>query len=201
MSRVILQPGVPKRFAVSKGKWLIVREATEYVLMQNETSAPMRVEAGDKIFIGDLKEIELVNPHVVDIAVVCQFADRDMSVQPNTEVQISTSVAVSEIRNEVATRELVSLNMDSHDHFTIEPNERRRLVVANATRKELMISNISDIEGEAMIGGQAVSAVNGWPLVGDRKEPGQMILTVGAEVWAFNNGQFPLKLALIEVSQ
>lgn len=201
MSRIILHPGVPRRFAVSKGKWLIVREATEYAFMQNETSAPMRVEAGDKIFIGDLNEIELLNPHAVDIAVVCQFADRDMSVQPNTEIQISSSVAVSEIRKTVSTQELVSLNFSSHDHLIIAPNERRRLVVANATRKELMVVNMSDNETEAMIGGQAVSAVNGMPLAGNRAEPGTMILSVGAEVWAFNNGQFPLKLALSEVYQ
>lgn len=201
MKRVTLSPGEPKRYGVGKEKWLVVREAAQYIFLQSEDLAPIRLDAGDKLYIEGMKAFELVNPHAVEISVICQLSDRDIYVQPSTEVQISTAVAVTEIRRPVATQELVAQNFDSHDHITILPNDSQRLVFGSATRKELMITNLSDMETEAMIGGQAVSAVNGLPLSGSRDEPGHMILTVGAEVWAFNNGQFPLKLALAEVHQ
>ncbi|AIW16283.1 hypothetical protein VITU102760_12230 [Vibrio tubiashii] len=199
MRLVTLQPYEVKRFGVSSDKWLIVREAQEYVYIQSENGEKIRVDAGDKLDISSFRELEIVNPHTAPIRFVFQLTKVELNTTPPTKVQFADSMAVSEIRAPVTTRQETAQRFVSPAHITIEPNKSKRLVAASYSRLETIIQNISDTETEAMIGDSTVSAVVGMPILGDRKAPAGITLTGGGELWAFNNSNQPLKLALMEV--
>ncbi|NOH31598.1 hypothetical protein F0244_26630, partial [Vibrio mediterranei] len=78
-------------------------------------------------------------------------------------------------------------------------NTKTKLCNASVTRLETLIQNISESETEAMIGDNQVSAVAGLPILGDRQAPAGITLTGGGELWAYNNSNNTLKLAMMEV--
>ncbi|OLQ70318.1 hypothetical protein BIT28_16465 [Photobacterium proteolyticum] len=196
---MILQPNSTKRIGVAKHRWLIVREAQEYFYVQSDNGEQIRVDGGDKLDIENLREIDINNPHSVAINVVFQLTMRDIETTPPVTLKMADSMAVSEVRSTVNTREVSPQSFTSPAHITIEPNKKKRLCMASASRREIFVQNISSDECEALIGDQSVSAVSGLSVTGDRQTPAGMTITCGAELWAFNNGSTVLKLALSEV--
>lgn len=199
MIRVTLAPSEIKRFGVGSANWLIVREADEFLYVRSDNDDRIRVDAGDKLDISAFKEIEVSNPHTVAIDVVYQVSKYALETTPPARVNWAESMAVSEVRSVVTTRPEVSQRFISRDHIVISPNTKVRLFNASVTRREAIIQNISDSEAEAMIGDGNVSAVVGLPVLGDRQAPGGMTITGGGELWAYNNSNVPLKLAVMEV--
>lgn len=196
---MILQAGEIKRVGVSKHRWLIAREAQEYFFVQSDNGERTRVDAGDKLDIADYTEIDISNPHTVPIRVVYQLTNRDIDTTPPVNLKMADSVAVSEVRSTVNTREVSAQSFSSPNHVEIAVGKRKRLCQASASRREILVQNISLTECEAMLGSQAVSAVCGLSVLGDRKAPGALTLNGGGELWAFNNGGSTLKLAVLEV--
>lgn len=199
MIRVTLAPSEIKRFGVGSANWLIVREADEFLYVRSDNDDRIRVDAGDKLDISAFKEIEVSNPHTVAIDVVYQVSKYALETTPPARVNWAESMAISEVRSVVTTRPEVSQRFISRDHIVISPNTKVRLFNASVTRREAIIQNISDSEAEAMIGDGNVSAVVGLPVLGDRQAPGGMTITGGGELWAYNNSNVPLKLAVMEV--
>lgn len=199
MRRLTLKPYEVKRFGVGSDKWLIVREAQEYVYIQDDNGTQIRIESGDKLDISSFKELEIYNPHTVDIRLVVQLTKVDLKTTPPTNVKFADSIAISEVRSPVKTREEAAQRFVSPAHIVIDPNKRARLVRQSFTRIETIIQNISDTETEVMIGDALVSAVAGMPVLGDRTAPAGITLTGGGEIWAYNNSNQALKLAVLEV--
>lgn len=199
MRRLTLKPYEVKRFGVGSDKWLIVREAQEYVYIQDDNGTQIRIESGDKLDISSFKELEIYNPHTVDIRLVVQLTKVDLKTTPPTNVKFADSIAISEVRSPVTTREEAAQRFVSPAHIVIDPNKRARLVRQSFTRIETIIQNISDTETEVMIGDALVSAVAGMPVLGDRTAPAGITLTGGGEIWAYNNSNQALKLAVLEV--
>ncbi|MGY3689077.1 hypothetical protein ACXAAV_20565 [Vibrio coralliilyticus] len=196
---MILQPGEVKRISVARYRWLIVREASDYFFVQSDNSERTRIDAGDKLNIDELNELELSNPRTTPTHVVYQLTEREIETTPPVNLKVADAMAVTEVRTIVNTREVSPQSFTSAAHVDIEPGKSRRLCQASASRKEIVVQNISTNECEAMLGGQTVSAVNGLSILGDRQSPGGMTLNGGGELWAFNNGSGPLKLAVLEV--
>ncbi|CAK3196003.1 conserved hypothetical protein [Vibrio crassostreae] len=199
MKQLTLQANEVKRFGVGSDKWLIVRESQEYLYVRSDNGEKIRVDAGDTLDIESFKELEISNPHAASIRVVYQLTKRDLKTTPPAQVKFAQSLAVSEIRSIVTTRQETAQRFISRDHLLINPNEKKRLFNASVTRLEAIIQNISDTEVEAMIGDSNVSAVVGLPVMGDRQAPAGITITGGGELWAYNNSNQPLKLAMMEV--
>ncbi len=199
MKQLTLKANEEKRFGVGSDKWLIVRESQEYLYVRSDNGEKIRVDAGDTLDIASFKELEIINPHASSIRVVYQLTKRDLKTTPPALVKFSESMAVSEIRSVVTTRSETAQRFISRDHLVIQPNQKKRLFNASVTRLEAIIQNISDLEVEAMLGDSHVSAVVGLPIMGDRKAPAGMTVTGGGELWAYNNSNTPLKLAMMEV--
>ena len=199
MKQLTLKANEEKRFGVGSDKWLIVRESQEYLYVRSDNGEKIRVDAGDTLDIESFKELEIINPHASSIRVVYQLTKRDLKTTPPALVKFSDSMAVSEIRSVVTTRTETAQRFISRDHLVIQPNQKKRLFNASVTRLEAIIQNISDLEVEAMLGDSHVSAVVGLPIMGDRKASAGMTVTGGGELWAYNNSNTPLKLAMMEV--
>ena len=199
MKQLNLKANEEKRFGVGSDKWLIVRESQEYLYVRSDNGEKIRVDAGDTLDIASFKELEIINPHASSIRVVYQLTKRDLKTTPPALVKFSESMAVSEIRSVVTTRTETAQRFISRDHLVIQPNQKKRLFNASVTRLEAIIQNISDLEVEAMLGDSHVSAVVGLPIMGDRKAPAGMTVTGGGELWAYNNSNTPLKLAMMEI--
>ncbi|OEF91456.1 hypothetical protein [Vibrio splendidus] len=199
MKQLTLQANEVKRFGVGSDKWLIVRESQEYLYVRSDNGEQIRVDAGDTLDIESFKELEISNPHAASIRVVYQLTKRDLKTTPPAQVKFAQSLAVSEIRSIVTTRQETAQRFISRDHLLINPNEKKRLFNASVTRLEAIIQNVSDTEVEAMIGDSNVSAVVGLPVMGDRQAPAGITITGGGELWAYNNSNQPLKLAMMEV--
>ncbi|CAK1818308.1 conserved hypothetical protein [Vibrio crassostreae] len=199
MKQLTLLANEVKRFGVGSDKWLIVREAQEYLYVSSDNGERIRVDAGDTLDIASFKELEITNPHTASIDVVYQLTKRDLKTTPPAQVKFADSMAVSEIRSIVTTRQETAQRFISRDHLVINPNEKKRLFNASVTRLEAIIQNISDTEVEAMVGDNNVSAVVGLPVMGDRQAPAGITITGGGELWAYNNSNTPLKLAMMEV--
>ncbi|WP_154124796.1 hypothetical protein [Grimontia hollisae] len=199
MIRVTLAPSEIKRFGVGSANWLIVREAQEYLYVRSDNGDRIRVDAGDVLDISAFKELEISNPHSVNIETVYQVSKYALKTTPPAQVKWAESMAISEVRSPVTTRPETAQRFISRDHLVIAPNSKVRLFNASVTRLEAIIQNISDSEAEAMIGDGNVSAVVGLPVLGDRQAPGGMTITGGGELWAYNNSNVPLKLAVMEV--
>ncbi|MER2495614.1 hypothetical protein ABS858_05910 [Vibrio neptunius] len=196
---MILQPGEVKRISVTRYRWLIVREAQDYFFVQSDNSERTRLDAGDKLDINGIHELDISNPRTTPINVEYQLTDRDIETTPPVNLKVADAMAVTEVRSVVDTREVSAQSFTTPTHIDVAPGERKRLCQASASRKEIIIQNISMNECEAMLGAQAVSAVNGLSILGDRQSPGGITLSGGGELWAFNNGSGPLKLAVLEV--
>lgn len=199
MNVITLQPQEIKRFGVASYKWIILREAQEYVNVNSDNGERIRIDAGDTLEIGDFKELELSNPHATPIRVVYQITKRNLVTTPPAMVKFADSMAISEIRTPVTMRQETAQRFISRDHLVISPNTKQRLFNASVTRLEAIIQNISEVEAEAMLGDANVSAVVGLPVMGDRAAPAGMTITGGGELWAYNNSNTPLKIALMEV--
>ncbi|MEG3220237.1 hypothetical protein PD716_06310 [Vibrio gigantis] len=199
MKQLTLKANEEKRFGVGSDKWLIVRESQEYLYVRSDNGEKIRVDAGDTLDIASFKELEIINPHASSIRVVYQLTKRDLKTTPPALVKFAQSLAVSEIRSVVTTRPETAQRFISRDHLVINPNQKKRLFNASVTRLEAIIQNISDTEVEAMLGDSNVSAVVGLPIMGDRKAPAGITVTGGGELWAYNNSNTPLKLAMMEV--
>ncbi|EGR2568037.1 TPA: hypothetical protein NGR75_004234 [Vibrio parahaemolyticus] len=199
MKQLTLQPNEVKRFGVGSDKWLIVRESQEYLYVRSDNGERIRVDAGDTLDIHSFKELEISNPHTAPIRVVYQLTKRDLKTTPPAQVKFADSMAISEVRSPVTTRPETAQRFISRDHLVIAPNTKKRLFNASVTRLEAIIQNISDTEAEAMIGDSNVSAVVGLPILGDRQAPAGITITGGGELWAYNNSNQPLKLAMMEV--
>lgn len=196
-----LQPHEEKRFGVSSDKWLIVREAQEFLYISADNGERIRIDAGDTLDISDFKELVISNPHAVPIHTVYQTTKRKLNSTPPLSVRLGESIAVSEIRGVVSTREHIAQRFITREHITIDPRTSQRLFNASITRKEAVIQNISPLETEAILGDANVSATAGLPILGDRKAVGGMTITGGGELHAFNNSDVPLVLAILEVHQ
>ena len=199
MKTLTLQANETKRFAVGSTKWLIVRGSQEYLYIRSDSGDRIRVDAGDTLDISSFKELEVFNPHTVVINAVFQLAKQQLKTAPSTKVSIESGLAISEVRSVVTTRNEIPQRFISRTHIEIQPNSRTRLFNASAVRIEAIIQNISDTETEAMLGDKDVSAVAGLPVLGDRKAPAGMTITGGGELWAYNNSNTVLKIALLEV--
>lgn len=199
MKQLVLKANEVRRFGVGSDKWLIVRESQEYLYVRSDNGEQIRVDAGDTLDISSFKELEVSNPHTASIRVVYQLTKHDLKTTPPAQVKFADSMAISEIRSPVTTRQETAQRFISRDHLVINPNEKKRLFVASVTRLEAIIQNISDAEVEAMIGDNNVSAVVGLPVLGDRQAPAGITVTGGGELWAYNNSNTPLKLAMMEV--
>nr|WP_202602047.1 hypothetical protein [Photobacterium halotolerans] len=178
---------------------MIIREAVEYLYIRSDNGDRIRIDAGDTLDISAFKELEISNPHTVNIEAVYQVTKQTLNTTPPARVNWAESMAISEVRSPVTTRQETAQRFISRDHLVIQPNTKTRLFNASVTRLEAIIQNISDDECEAMIGDGNVSAVVGLPVLGDRVAPGGMTITGGGELWAFNNSGVPLKLAILEV--
>jgi len=199
LKKLTLKPDETKRFAVSSAKWLIVRESQEYLYIRSDNGEPIRVDAGDTLDISSFKELEISNPHTAVINVVIQLAKHQLTTTPPAKVKFADSMAISEIRSTVTVTQAVAQRFISRGHIEIQPNSKTRLFNASVVRLEAIIQNISDTETEAMLGDKDVSAVAGLPVLGDRKAPAGMTITGGGELWAYNNSNAVLKIALLEV--
>ncbi|CAM3205310.1 hypothetical protein [Moritella viscosa] len=199
MKKLTLQPSETKRFAVGSAKWLIVRESQEYLYIRSDNGERIRVDAGDTLDISSFKELEVSNPHTTIIRAAIQLTKHQLTTTPPAQVKFDGGVAVSEIRSVVTTREETAQRFISRAHIEIQPNSKTRLFNASVVRLEAIIQNISDTETEAMLGDKEVSAVAGLPVLGDRKAPAGMTITGGGELWAYNNSNAVLKIALLEV--
>lgn len=199
MKKLTLQPNGTKRFAIGSAKWLIVRESQEYLYIRSDNGDRIRVDAGDTLDVTSFKELDVFNPHTTAISVVFQLAKQQLITTPPANVQFTGGVAVSEIRSTVITQSKTAQRFISREHVIIQPSSKTRLFNASVVRLEAIIQNISDTETEAMIGDVDVSAVAGLPVLGDRTAPAGMTITGGGELWAYNNSNEPLKIALFEV--
>jgi hypothetical protein len=199
MKNLTLTPTETKRFAIGSAKWLIVRESQEYLYIRSDNGERIRVDAGDTLDISSFKELEISNPHTAVIHAVLQLAKHKIITTPPAKVKFADSMAISEIRAVVNTRTEIAQRFISRAHIDIQPNSKVRLFNASAVRFEAIIQNISDTETEAMLGDKDVSAVAGLPVLGDRKAPAGMTITGGGELWAYNNSNTVLKIALLEV--
>lgn len=199
MKNVTLTPNEIKRFAVGSSKWLIVRESQEYLYIRSDNGDQIRIDAGDTLDISSFKELEVSNPHTVNISAVFQLAKQQLITTPPATVKFAESMAISEIRSTVSVIEATAQRFISRDHVIIQPNSKVKILNASAVRLEAIIQNISDVETEVMLGDVNVSAITGLPVLGDRKAPGGMTVTGGGELWAYNNSNTVLKIALLEV--
>jgi len=199
MKNLTLNPTETKRFAIGSAKWLIVRESQEYLYIRSDNGERIRVDAGDTLDISSFKELEISNPHTAVIHAVIQLAKHKIITTPPAKVKFAESMAVSEIRSTVTVTQAVAQRFISRAHIEIQPNNKTRLFNASVVRLEAIIQNISDTETEAMLGDKDVSAVAGLPVLGDRKAPAGMTITGGGELWAYNNSNTVLKIALLEV--
>ncbi|MCJ8348055.1 hypothetical protein [Moritella sp.] len=199
MKKLTLKPSETKRFAVSTAKWLIVRESQEYLYIRSDNGERIRVDAGDTLDISSFKELEISNPHTSVINAAIQLTKHQLTTTPPAKVKFADSMAISEIRSPVTVMQIVAQRFISRGHIEIQPNSKTRLFNASVVRLEAIIQNISDTETEAMLGDKDVSAVAGLPVLGDRKAPAGMTITGGGELWAYNNSNTVLKIALLEV--
>ncbi len=199
MKRLTLKSGETKRFPIGSSKWLIVRESQEYLYIRSDNGDRIRVDSGDNLDVSTFKELEVSNPHTTVINAVFQLAKQQIITTPAAKVNFDGGVAVSEIRSTVTTRAEVAQRVISRAHVHIQPNDKARLFTASAVRVEAIIQNISDTETEAMLGDKDVSAVAGLPVLGDRQSPAGMTITGGGELWAYNNSNTVLRVALLEV--
>ncbi|BDU46902.1 hypothetical protein [Vibrio nigripulchritudo] len=201
MIDVTLQPNESKRFRVSSEKWLILRDAQKYLYISADNGERIRIDAGDTLDISEFVELEVVNPHPTPIHCVYQMTRRKLEATPPVDMRIGASIAINEVRAVVPTQEQNAQHFTTPDHITIAPRAAQKLFDASATRKEAIIQNISPLEAEAMLGGANVSATAGLPILGDRKAVGGLTITGGGELYAFNNSEVPLVLAILEVHQ
>ena len=199
MRKITLTPNGEQRFSAGGNKFLIVRDAQEYIYISNDQGEKIRVDAGDKLDISAFSNITLSNPHSANINVVYQLTKQELFTTPPTKVKFADSIAVSEIRSPVETTTPTAQRFISRDHVIIEPNQKVKLFNTSVVRLEAIIQNISQTEAEIMLGDSRVSAVVGLPVLGDRKAPAGMTITGGGELWAFNNSNVKAKVALLEV--
>lgn len=199
MRNITLSPKAEQRFSVGGKKYLIVREAQEYIYLSDDQGEKIRIDAGDKLNVSGFNNITLSNPHSANIDVIYQLTKQELFTTPPTKVTFGESIAVSEIRSPVETTTPTAQRFISRDHVIIEPNQKVKLFNTSVVRLEAIIQNISQTEAEIMLGDNKVSAVVGLPILGDRKAPAGMTITGGGELWAFNNANVQAKIALLEV--
>lgn len=199
MRKVTLTPTGEQRFSTGNNKYLIVREAQEFVYVSNDQGEKIRVDAGDKLNISEFKNLIFTNPHTVNIKVIYQLTKQELITTPPALVKFSDSITVTEVRNPVHTIAPTAQRFISRDHVVIEPNQKVKLFNTSVVRLEAIIQNISQTEAEIMLGDSKVSAVAGLPILGDRKNPSGMTLTGGGELWAYNNSNVPARITILEV--
>lgn len=199
MRKVTLTPTGEQRFSTGNNKYLIVREAQEFVYVSNDQGEKIRVDAGDKLNISEFKNLIFTNPHAVNIKVIYQLTKQELITTPPALVKFSDSITVTEVRNPVHTIAPTAQRFISRDHVVIEPNQKVKLFNTSVVRLEAIIQNISQTEAEIMLGDNKVSSVVGLPILGDRKAPAGMTITGGGELWAFNNSNTQARVALLEV--
>ncbi|NOH31776.1 hypothetical protein [Vibrio mediterranei] len=77
MRTITLSPNEQRRFGVGFFKFLLVREADEYINLLSDDGDTIRIDAGDKLDVSEFKELEIHNPHTTPIHVVYQLVKVD----------------------------------------------------------------------------------------------------------------------------
>ncbi|AXN32283.1 hypothetical protein [Vibrio coralliilyticus] len=186
MSNLTLQPKEIRQHSVGNDRFLIVRSATRYIWVVSDGGERIRVEGGDRLDISPFKKISVENPHHIAVTVEYQFTRRDL--KPSGA---ATSTNETKAPQEFATA----------PHITIARGEKELLVPANGSRVEVLIQNISQVEGEAMIGDVNVAPDVGLPVMGNRRNPAGLTINGSGDLWAYNNSETPVTLAVMEVRQ
>jgi len=207
MSQVTLQAGGSRFFSVSAGQWLVIREAENYIDLLTNTQERVRLDAGDVIKIDDLTEVELVNPHAVEITFTMQVSRRQISVAASQITKISQSVAVSKIQDAITVAKIqqsVPTKMEGADTLTplsevsIVSGETKLLAVANASRKELRLGIKSSEANGVYIGNASV----GVETPGGYIEEGCIeYLNTEGEVYGYNAGNSSIVVNVLELER
>ena len=186
MSKLTLQAKETRTHSVGNDRFLIVRSATRYVWVVSDSGERIRVEAGDKLDITPFKNLTVENPHSLVVTVEYQFTRRELSPSSSGNATLQTKAPP-----EFATA----------PHITIERGEKALLVKSDGARVETLIQNISQVEGEAMIGDSNVAPDVGLPVFGNRRNPAGLTISGSGDLWAYNNSETPVTLAVMEVRQ
>lgn len=197
---ITLEPNLIREFAVSASeKYLIIRHVKHSVEVLLDEESAIQLMTGDRLDISQYQRLVFSNPHNATIQVEFIKTTQKLDNGKAVSVAMPEFLPISSILEAVKTIEQTALNFVTRNHVVIPSFTKSRLVTANATRRELLIQNISNSETEALIGSSSVSAVNGLPVVGDRVRPGGLTLSHGGEVWAYNNSSSDLTISIAEV--
>ena len=92
-----LNTGEAMKFnAGQAGKYLIMREASNTVMLRGDALRPVEIERGDTVDITRFDELELFNHKADAVTIEYQIADVPIITKAQ-KIDISNSVAISEI--------------------------------------------------------------------------------------------------------
>ncbi|MFZ3410631.1 MULTISPECIES: hypothetical protein [Vibrio] len=89
------------------GKYLIMREASNTVMLRGDALRPVEIERGDTVDITRFDELELFNHKVDAVTIEYQIADVPIITKAQ-KIDISNSVAISEILTPITVDKVLS---------------------------------------------------------------------------------------------
>lgn len=189
------------------GRYVIIREASQSVILKGDNLRPVELERGDVVDVSQFIELAFFNHNDSSVHIEYQVSDVEVRIRTaSTSIngapdinEILTPVTVGRIQERVQTQAQQTQDFVTPEHITLEAHEKKKLCEYSSKRLEVLIQNISSYEAEAMVGNSQVSPTVGLPVLGDRKAPAGLTLTGNGEVWAYNNSDYRMTLAVMEM--
>lgn len=219
MIEIKLEAFEHKRLGTSSAITLICRQSSAFLFINSDLQDNIRIESGDVLDVTDLDEITLLNPHNKQINFIVQLVNRRVKISPKMDFTFPKNISINNILDPVSVSNIEQpLIIDEikkpltleykakekseytkfYEHVELNAGQKKRLIISNANRTELFISNISIDYCEIMIAGGDVSLNCGFPLSGCRAQCGSISLNTTGEVFALNTSEKTAKLTFLE---
>lgn len=214
MSLLNLQPGESRTLGLASDKYLIIRSSDKHLNIYSDTSERVRLEAGDSLYIADLKWLNIENPHAEPIQAVYQLTKRELVTTQKAVVTFANQLEVSEIQKAVVVSEIqkavvvsdvqkpvdvsVANSSPSTPDVILPAGVTTQVLAPNLNRKKVLVfAGENNIQNLRIGCNSSVGAGNGGILAPGGN--GELETTTG--VWCYNPGAEDELVTLIELEQ
>lgn len=139
--KVTIQAGEFERFnAGQAGRYLILRESSNFLLLRGDALRNTAIERGDTVEVIRFNELELVNPHSEAVTVEYQIADIPIVTRAQ-KVSVDNEITVSEISRPLTIESMPEVTLAGISKVSIES-----MPSIETTTAKMNLSNLPDAE-------------------------------------------------------
>ncbi|MGA4606161.1 hypothetical protein [Pseudoalteromonas maricaloris] len=187
------------RSVSTAARWLSIINASDTFAIECNAFTDVVGAVGRQYDLEDISTVTFINESDELLHIEYEVANLRITSTASNNVKITNALTIARVLDTLNVRavNVSATRFNSLDDIIIEPHSRKRLVVDDELRHELIIKNISVHNETVRVGGSDCGATNGLPVV----KGGTLALTNGAEIYAYNTGDSQAKLSIVEVLQ